>query len=39
MDLNFKKNQKKVALQENESTNYVIGIMSNDVNYDELPDL
>jgi ribonucleoside-diphosphate reductase beta chain len=30
---------KQTALQENESTNYVIGIMSNDVNYDELPDL
>jgi len=30
---------KQVALQETESTNYVIGIMSNDINYDELPDL
>jgi len=30
---------KQAALQETESTNYVIGIMSNDVNYDELPDL
>ena len=30
---------KQTALQENESTNYVIGIMSNDVNYNELPDL
>ena len=30
---------KQAALQETESTNYVIGIMSNDVNYNELPDL
>jgi ribonucleoside-diphosphate reductase beta chain len=31
--------KKQTALQENESTNYVIGIMSNNVMYDELPDL
>jgi ribonucleoside-diphosphate reductase beta chain len=31
--------KKQTALQENESTNYVIGIMSNSVAYDELPDL
>jgi ribonucleoside-diphosphate reductase beta chain len=30
---------KQTALQENESVNYVIGVMSSDVNYDELPDL
>jgi ribonucleoside-diphosphate reductase beta chain len=30
---------KQTALQENESTNYVIGIMSSELNYDELPDL
>lgn len=30
---------KQTALQESESTNYVIGVMSNDLNYDELPDL
>lgn len=31
--------KKQTALQENESTNYVIGVMSNEVMYDELPDL
>jgi ribonucleoside-diphosphate reductase beta chain len=30
---------KQTALQENESTNYVIGIMSDNLNYDELPNL
>jgi ribonucleoside-diphosphate reductase beta chain len=30
---------KQAALQETESTNYVIGVLTNDVNYDELPDL
>lgn len=29
--------KKQTALQENESTNYVIGVMSDAVNYDELP--
>ena len=32
-------NKKQTALQENESTNYVIGVMSDAVSYDELPDL
>jgi ribonucleoside-diphosphate reductase beta chain len=32
-------NKKQTALQENESTNYVIGIMSDNVSYEELPDL
>jgi ribonucleoside-diphosphate reductase beta chain len=32
-------NKKQTALQESESTNYVIGVMSDRVNYDELPDL
>ena len=32
-------NKKQTALQENESTNYVIGVMSDDVSFDELPDL
>jgi ribonucleoside-diphosphate reductase beta chain len=32
-------NKKQTALQENESTNYVIGVMSDVVSYDELPDL
>ena len=32
-------NKKQTALQENESTNYVIGVMSDFVEYDELPDL
>jgi ribonucleoside-diphosphate reductase beta chain len=32
-------NKKQTALQENESTNYVIGVMSDTVSYDELPDL
>ena len=32
-------NKKQTALQENESTNYVIGVMSENVNYEELPDL
>jgi len=32
-------NKKQTALQENESTNYVIGVMSDSVSYDELPDL
>jgi len=31
--------KKQTALQENESTNYVIGVMSNEVAFDELPDL
>jgi ribonucleoside-diphosphate reductase beta chain len=31
--------KKQTALQESESTNYVIGIMSDDLNYDELPEL
>jgi ribonucleoside-diphosphate reductase beta chain len=31
--------KKQSALQETESTNYVIGAMSDSVNYDELPDL
>jgi ribonucleoside-diphosphate reductase beta chain len=30
---------KQAALQETESTNYVIGVLTNDVNYDELPNL
>ena len=32
-------NKKQTALQENESTNYVIGVMSDTVSYEELPDL
>ena len=32
-------NKKQTALQENESTNYVIGVMSDNVEYAELPDL
>lgn len=32
-------NKKQTALQENESTNYVIGVMSDDIRYEELPDL
>lgn len=32
-------NKKQTALQENESTNYVIGVMSDVVDYDELPNL
>ncbi len=32
-------NKKQTALQENESTNYVIGVMSDVVEYDALPDL
>lgn len=31
--------KKQTALQENESTNYVIGIMSDALNYDELPSI
>jgi len=31
--------KKQTALQENESTNYVIGVMSDAINYDELPAL
>ena len=31
--------KKQTALQENESTNYVIGVMSDSINYEELPDL
>jgi len=31
--------KKQAALQETESTNYVIGVMSDNVSYDELPDL
>jgi ribonucleoside-diphosphate reductase beta chain len=32
-------NKKQTALQESESTNYVIGVMSENVNYAELPDI
>jgi len=32
-------NKKQTALQENESTNYVIGVMSDSVEHEELPDL
>ena len=32
-------NKKQSALQETESTNYVIGAMSDSVDYDELPNL
>jgi len=32
-------NKKQTALQENESTNYVIGVMSDNVSRDELPEL
>ena len=32
-------NKKQSALQETESTNYVIGAMSDNVSYDELPEL
>jgi ribonucleoside-diphosphate reductase beta chain len=32
-------NKKQTALQENESTNYVIGVMSDAVDFDQLPDL
>ena len=32
-------NKKQTALQESESTNYVIGVMSDQVDYAELPDL
>jgi ribonucleoside-diphosphate reductase beta chain len=31
--------KKQTALQENESTNYVIGVMSENIDYDELPNL
>jgi ribonucleoside-diphosphate reductase beta chain len=31
--------KKQTALQENESTNYVIGVMSDTINYDELPQI
>jgi ribonucleoside-diphosphate reductase beta chain len=31
--------KKQTALQENESTNYVIGIMDSVINYDELPNI
>ena len=31
--------KKQTALQESESTNYVIGVMGDTLNYDELPDL
>jgi ribonucleoside-diphosphate reductase beta chain len=31
--------KKQTALQENESTNYVLGVMSDSLDYDELPDL
>jgi ribonucleotide reductase beta subunit family protein with ferritin-like domain len=32
-------NKKQSALQETESTNYVIGVMSSDVDHEELPTL
>ena len=31
--------KKQTALQEQESTNYIIGVMSSELNYDELPNL
>jgi ribonucleoside-diphosphate reductase beta chain len=31
--------KKQTALQENESTNYVIGVMSDEINYEDLPSL
>jgi ribonucleotide reductase beta subunit family protein with ferritin-like domain len=31
--------KKQTALQENESTNYVIGVMSEGIDYDELPNM
>jgi ribonucleotide reductase beta subunit family protein with ferritin-like domain len=31
--------KKQTALQENESTNYVIGVMSDSIDYNELPEL
>jgi len=31
--------KKQTALQENESTNYVIGVMSDTIDYDDLPEL
>ena len=31
--------KKQTALQENESTNYVIGVMSDSIDYDELPNI
>ena len=31
--------KKQTALQENESTDYVIGLMSDEINYDDLPNL
>ena len=31
--------KKQTALQENESTNYVIGVMGDTINYDELPNI
>ncbi len=31
--------KKQTALQENESTNYVIGVMSDDLDYEELPNI
>jgi ribonucleoside-diphosphate reductase beta chain len=31
--------KKQTALQENESTNYVIGVMGDNINYTELPDI
>jgi ribonucleoside-diphosphate reductase beta chain len=31
--------KKQTALQENESTNYVIGVMSDSIDYDQLPNL
>jgi len=31
--------KKQTALQENESTNYVIGVMTDSINYDELPNI
>jgi ribonucleoside-diphosphate reductase beta chain len=31
--------KKQTALQENESTNYVIGVMGDAIDYDELPNL
>jgi len=31
--------KKQTALQENESTNYVLGVMSEQLDYDQLPSL
>ena len=38
-DIHVNSDKKQSALQETESTNYVIGVLNGEINYEELPNL